>query len=88
MKAGKPPSAGYYAAGNREVTRNQGMKKLKLQGEPGLTLVTVRALLGIKLISRNAEHVVALDADAMDEIVGRRRSRLGRFDGFRVGSLG
>jgi hypothetical protein len=88
MKAGKPPSAGYYAAGNREVTRNHGTKKLKSQGEPVLTLVTVRALLGIKLISRNAEHVVALDADAMDEIVGRRRSRLGRFDGFRVGSLG
>ena len=88
MKAGKPRPAGYYAAGHTEVTRNPGMKKLKSQGEPVLTLVTVRALLGIKLISRNAEHVVALDADAMDEIVGRRRSRLGRFGGFRLGSLG
>jgi hypothetical protein len=88
MKAGKPPSAGYYAAGNREVTRNHGRKKLNSRKEPGLTLVTVRAVLGIKLISGNAEHVVALDADAMDEIVGRRHGRLGRFGGFRLGSLG
>jgi hypothetical protein len=42
--------------------------------------VTVGALLGIKLIGRHAEHVVALDADAMndraDDCAG-----LGRFVG-------
>jgi hypothetical protein len=86
MKAGKPPSAGYYAARHTEVTRNPSMKKLKSSGLR-LTLVTIGALLGIKLISGNAEHVVALDADAMDEIVGRRHGRLGRFGGFRLGSL-
>jgi hypothetical protein len=88
MKAGKPLSAGYYAAGHTEVTRNPGMKKLKSSGELRLALVTIGALLGIKLISGNAEHVVALDADAMDKTVGRRRGRLGRFAGFRWASLG
>ena len=29
--------------------------------------MTVGALLGIKSIGRNAEHIVALDADAMDD---------------------
>jgi hypothetical protein len=88
MRAGKPPFAGYYEAGHTEVTRNPRMKKLKSSGELRLTLVTIGALLGIKLISRNTEHVVALDADAMDEIVGRRHGRLGRFGGFRLCSLG
>jgi len=53
-----------------------------------LTLVTIGALPGIKLISGNAEHVVALDADAMDKTVGRRRGGFGRFDGFRRSPLG
>ena len=88
MKAGKPPSAGYSAAGHTEVTRNPGMKKLKSSGGLRLTLVTIGALPGIKLISGNAEHVVALDTDAMDKTVGRRRSGLGRFDGFRRRPLG
>ena len=88
MKAGKPPSAGCSAAGHTEVTRNPGMKKLKSSGELRLTLVTIGALLGIILISGNAEHVVALDADAMDKTVGRRRDGLGRFDGFRRSPLG
>jgi len=88
MKAGKPRPAGYYAAGHTEVTRNPGMKKLKSSGELRLTLVTIGALLGIILISGNAEHVVALDADAMDKTVGRRRDRLGRFDRFGRSPLG
>jgi hypothetical protein len=60
------------------------MKKLKSSGELRLTLVTIGALLGIILISGNAEHVVALDADAMDKTV----DRLGRFDRFRRSPLG
>jgi hypothetical protein len=88
MRAGKPPFAGYYEAGHTEVTRNPRMKKLKSSGELRLTLVTIGALLGIKLISRNTEHVVALDADAMNKTVGRRRGRLGRFDGLRRSPLG
>jgi hypothetical protein len=32
-----------------------------------LSLVTYRALLGIKPIGSNAEHIVALDADTMDD---------------------
>jgi hypothetical protein len=88
MKAGKPPSAGYYAAVHTKVTRNPGMKKLKSSGELRLTLVTIGALLGIILISGNAEHVVALDADAMDKAVGRWRDRLRRFARFRRSPLG
>jgi len=64
------------------------MKKLNSSGELRLTLVTVGTLLGIKLISGNAEHVVALDADAMDKTVRRRRGRLDRFGGFRRNPLG
>ena len=33
----------------------------------GSALVAVRALFGIKPIRRDAEHIVALDADAMDD---------------------
>jgi hypothetical protein len=36
-----------------------------------LAFVTVRALLGIKLISGNAKDIVALDANAMDESLPR-----------------
>jgi hypothetical protein len=32
-----------------------------------LTFVTDGALLGIKPVGRNAEHIIALDADAMDD---------------------
>ena len=35
------------------------------QGKPDLALVTIRALFGIKFVRGHAEHVVALDADAM-----------------------
>jgi hypothetical protein len=33
----------------------------------GSAFVAVRALLGIKPIRRDAEHIVALDADAVDD---------------------
>jgi hypothetical protein len=44
--------------------------KEKMEGTDlfsGSTFVTVRALLGIKPIRRDAEHIVALDADAVDD---------------------
>jgi hypothetical protein len=42
-------------------------KKRKIAKRRPLSLVTYRALLGIKPIGSNAEHVVALDADTMDD---------------------
>jgi hypothetical protein len=81
-------SAGYYAGRNSEVTRNHRTKKLKSGAELALTFVTIGALLGIKLIGGHAKHVVTLDADAVDEIVGRRRCGLGCFAGFRWQCLG
>jgi hypothetical protein len=83
MTAGQTASAGYYAGRNTEVTRNNRTKKRKSGEEPGLTFVTIGALLGIKPVGGHAKHVVALNADAMNEIVGRRRCGLGRFAGFR-----
>ena len=44
-----------------------------------LAFVTNGALLGIKPIGRNGEHVVALDADTMDDGTDDG-ARLGRFD--------
>jgi hypothetical protein len=50
---------------------------------PQLPFVTIGALPGIELVGGHAKHVVALNADAMDEIVGRRRCGLGRLAGVR-----
>ena len=36
----------------------------------GSTLVAIGALLGVKILRRHAEHLVALDADAMDNARG------------------
>ena len=61
----------------------------KRKPAPVLAFVAVGALLGIKPIWRNAEHIVALDADAMDNgaddcaglerLVGVRRIGSGGF---------
>jgi len=64
--------------------------KIGSRNLPGwLAFVTVGALLGIKPIWRDAEHIVALDADAMDNgaddgaglewLIGLRRMGSGGF---------
>jgi hypothetical protein len=62
----------YYAddgetlSGRRE-NRKRKWRVAKRRVPRPLSLVTYRALLGIKPIGSNAEHVVALDADTMDD---------------------
>jgi hypothetical protein len=53
-----------------------------------LAFVTVRALLGIELISRDAKDVVALDADAVEENLRRLGRLSGAFGGSRNWSVG
>ena len=53
------------------MLREQETRKAKMEAgnSPSgrLAFVTVGALLGIKAIRRDAEHIVALDADPMDD---------------------
>jgi hypothetical protein len=60
-----------YYAGRGEMLRRKRNRKGKIEiGKsrmPGsLAFVTDGALLGIKPVGSDAEHIVALDADAMD----------------------
>jgi hypothetical protein len=61
----------YYGALGRNVTggkRKWKMENSKKKKMPwSLSFVAVWALLGIKPIGSNAEHIVALDADTMDD---------------------
>jgi hypothetical protein len=54
-----------------------------------LTFVTVWALLGIKSIRRDAEHIVALDADPVDDRAddGAGLERLAGLRGMRSGGF-
>jgi hypothetical protein len=45
----------------------KGNRNRKQGHAPSSTFVTRRALLGIKSIGRNGKHVIALDADAVDD---------------------
>src|SRR5215469_8291284 len=53
-----------------------GAEKARGKRQPPLAFVAVRALFGIELLGGHAEHVVALDAHAV------QHSRSGRRDGF------
>src|SRR6266478_4456964 len=57
-----------------------GSRKKQKWGRRGSAFVTGGALLGIKSVGSDAEHVVALDADAVDERTddGARPGRLGQ----------
>jgi hypothetical protein len=59
----------YYAGGGETLPgrRENRKRKWKIAKRRPLSLVTYRALLGIKPIGSNAEHIVALDADTMDD---------------------
>jgi hypothetical protein len=41
-----------------------------------LTLMTIGALLGVKIFRQNAEHIVTLDANTVEHWLSRRRSFL------------
>jgi hypothetical protein len=50
-------------------------------GRPDSAFVAVRALLGFEVFRRHAKHVIALDANAMQNALGvtRRRACMGTF---------
>jgi len=50
-----------------DVNRGPAANEARVVAEGQLAFVTVRTLFGIELISRHAEHVVALNADAVDD---------------------
>jgi len=52
--------------GTREI-RKEKMENRRRKMPRLLTFVTDGALLGIKPVRSDAEHVIALDADAMDD---------------------
>jgi hypothetical protein len=59
----------YYGDGGETLLgrKENRKRKGKIAKRRTLSLVTYRALLGIKPIGSNAEHIVALDADTMDD---------------------
>jgi hypothetical protein len=61
----------YYGGRGKSYRGKRGIEKGKLKIEKGgmprlLTFVAVGALLGIKSIGSDREHVIALDADAVN----------------------
>jgi hypothetical protein len=79
--------------GEEKMERENG--KWEKRGGLGLTLVTDGALLGIKPIGSDAEHVIALDADAVDNrtydgagLYGFAQATRSRSGGFLGGALG
>jgi len=62
----------YYAGGGEMLLGTREIRKEKMENRRRkmprlLTFVTDGALLGIKPVRSDAEHVIALDADAMDD---------------------
>jgi hypothetical protein len=59
----------YYADGGETLPgrRENRKRKWKIAKRRPLSFVAVWALLSIKPIGSNAEHIVALDADTMDD---------------------
>jgi hypothetical protein len=58
---------GYLRENIINVNRGRAANEVRVVAEGQLAFVTVRTLFGIELISRHAEHVVALNTDAVDD---------------------